>query len=59
MEGHCHSDYGYIIQIADVESYGKSGKETFFISVPEVTEEGCVVEVTFSAICFKGTPGFS
>ena len=55
VEGRCHSDYGYIIQIADVPSYGKDFSKHYLISVPEVTEDGCVLEVTFSAICFKGT----
>ena len=37
VEGRCHSDYGYIIQIADVPSYGKDFSKHYLISVPEVT----------------------
>lgn len=55
IEGRCHSEYGYIIQIANVANYGKDGSQHYLISTPEVREEGCVLYVTFSAICFKGS----
>ena len=34
VEGRCHSDYGYIIQIAEVPSYGKDFSQNYLISVP-------------------------
>lgn len=54
MEGRCHQEYGYIIQITKTPNtksdYGID------ISVPKVESHGCVVTVTFSAITFKRTP---
>lgn len=48
IEGRCHPEYGYLIQI--------SKNQNIDISVPRVETNNCVVVVTFSAITFKRTP---
>jgi DNA-directed RNA polymerase subunit E'/Rpb7 len=45
VEGRCHPEYGYLIQISKTQNID--------ISVPHVETNGCVVIVTFSAITFK------
>jgi len=53
VEGKCHQEYGYIIQIT---KFGGSGTSSGIdISVPRVEGNNCVVVATFSAITFKRT----
>lgn len=47
VEGRCHPEYGYLIQISKPQNIN--------ISVPRVETNNCVVIVTFSAITFKRT----
>jgi DNA-directed RNA polymerase subunit E'/Rpb7 len=51
VEGRCHPDYGYLIQITKMP--GTHSEQGIEISVPRVELNGCVVTVTFSAIAFK------
>jgi DNA-directed RNA polymerase subunit E'/Rpb7 len=53
VEGRCHQDYGYIIQIT--KSPSAKNEAGIDISLPKVESHGCVVTVTFSAITFKRT----
>jgi DNA-directed RNA polymerase subunit E'/Rpb7 len=46
MEGRCMMEYGYIIKILT---------DNYRISEPVVEEDGCRVEIRFSAITFKRT----
>jgi DNA-directed RNA polymerase subunit E'/Rpb7 len=51
VEGRCHPEYGYLIQIT------KASSGVTLISVPQIENNGCRVVVTFSAITFKRTAG--
>lgn len=53
VEGRCHQDYGYLIQITKMA--GTKSPLGIEISVPRVQSQGCVVTVTFNAITFKRT----
>lgn len=54
VEGRCHPEYGYIIQI--IKNTGSESPCGIDISVPAVENNSCRVVVIFTAITFKRTP---